>query len=186
MYLTQLLRWPVRWGHGLYISFTPFQNAPLFLVPFFTFLFFFLPLCFLTSLFPWIFRHRSINLFLMGYQKLWIVAEEYSFEEKLVQDLAVSTGPALALPCVLCVPAGALSVTEMRQRVSARLSSSSWPVFGSAGCVRSRQALHEFGLSLRPRRAVYLSVAVVRGAGLPCDTLPLCLGVVFLFVSLVL
>ncbi|XP_017311642.1 ryanodine receptor 3 isoform X2 [Ictalurus punctatus] len=33
-------------------------------------------------------RHRSINLFLMGYQKLWIVAEEYSFEEKLVQDLA--------------------------------------------------------------------------------------------------
>ncbi|XP_047657475.1 ryanodine receptor 3 isoform X4 [Tachysurus fulvidraco] len=33
-------------------------------------------------------RHRSINLFLTGYQKLWIVAEKYSFEEKLVQDLA--------------------------------------------------------------------------------------------------
>uniref|UniRef100_A0A8B9HRZ5 Ryanodine receptor 3 n=1 Tax=Astyanax mexicanus TaxID=7994 RepID=A0A8B9HRZ5_ASTMX len=33
-------------------------------------------------------RHRSINLFLTGYQRLWIVAEEYSFEEKLVQDLA--------------------------------------------------------------------------------------------------
>lgn len=132
----------------------------------------------------------------MGYQKLWIVAEEYSFEEKLVQDLAVSTGSALVLPCVPCVPAGALSVAvcpaastlpaDMRQRLSARLTSSSWPVFGSAGCVRSRQALHEFGLSLRPRRAVYLSVAVVRGAGLPCDTLPLCLGVVFPFVSLVL
>lgn len=132
----------------------------------------------------------------MGYQKLWIVAEEYSFEEKLVQDLAVSTRPALVLPCVPCVPVGAFSLTvcpaastlpaEMRQRVSARLTSSSWPVFGSAGCVRSRQALHEFGLSLRPRRALYLSIAVVRGAGLPCDTLPLCLGVVFPFVSLVL
>lgn len=120
----------------------------------------------------------------MGYQKLWIVAEEYSFEEKLVQDLAVSTGPALALPCVTCVPAGALSVTvcpaastlpaEMRQRVPARLTSSSWPVFGSAGCVRSRQALHEFGLSLRLRRAVYLSIAVVRGQVCPVT---LCLSV---------
>uniref|UniRef100_A0A673INN9 Ryanodine receptor 3-like n=1 Tax=Sinocyclocheilus rhinocerous TaxID=307959 RepID=A0A673INN9_9TELE len=34
-------------------------------------------------------RHRSINLFLSGYQRLWIETEEYSFEEKLVQDLAV-------------------------------------------------------------------------------------------------
>uniref|UniRef100_A0A667YZJ8 Ryanodine receptor 3 n=1 Tax=Myripristis murdjan TaxID=586833 RepID=A0A667YZJ8_9TELE len=33
-------------------------------------------------------RHRSINLFIPGYQRLWIEAEEYSFEEKLVQDLA--------------------------------------------------------------------------------------------------
>ncbi|XP_044292130.1 ryanodine receptor 3 [Varanus komodoensis] len=33
-------------------------------------------------------RHRSINLFLHGYQKYWIETEEYSFEEKLVQDLA--------------------------------------------------------------------------------------------------
>ncbi|KAF7251818.1 Ryanodine receptor 3, partial [Varanus komodoensis] len=32
--------------------------------------------------------HRSINLFLHGYQKYWIETEEYSFEEKLVQDLA--------------------------------------------------------------------------------------------------
>lgn len=36
-------------------------------------------------------RHRSINLFLNGYQNFWIETEEYSFEEKLVQDLAVST-----------------------------------------------------------------------------------------------
>ncbi|KAJ6667359.1 hypothetical protein lerEdw1_017337 [Lerista edwardsae] len=36
-------------------------------------------------------RHRSINLFLHGYQKFWIETEEYSFEEKLVQDLAVIT-----------------------------------------------------------------------------------------------
>uniref|UniRef100_A0A803W762 Ryanodine receptor 3 n=1 Tax=Ficedula albicollis TaxID=59894 RepID=A0A803W762_FICAL len=34
-------------------------------------------------------RHRSINLFLNGYQNFWIETEEYSFEEKLVQDLAV-------------------------------------------------------------------------------------------------
>uniref|UniRef100_A0A672SAJ0 Ryanodine receptor 3 n=1 Tax=Sinocyclocheilus grahami TaxID=75366 RepID=A0A672SAJ0_SINGR len=34
-------------------------------------------------------RHRSVNLFLSGYQRLWIETEEYSFEEKLVQDLAV-------------------------------------------------------------------------------------------------
>ncbi|XP_035275276.1 ryanodine receptor 3 isoform X12 [Anguilla anguilla] len=33
-------------------------------------------------------RHRSINLFLMGYQKIWIETETYSFEERLVQDLA--------------------------------------------------------------------------------------------------
>uniref|UniRef100_A0AAZ3SMM1 Ryanodine receptor 3 n=1 Tax=Oncorhynchus tshawytscha TaxID=74940 RepID=A0AAZ3SMM1_ONCTS len=37
-------------------------------------------------------RHRSINLFVLGYVRLWIETEEYSFEEKLVQDLAVSTG----------------------------------------------------------------------------------------------
>uniref|UniRef100_A0A8C1ULM0 Ryanodine receptor 3 n=1 Tax=Cyprinus carpio TaxID=7962 RepID=A0A8C1ULM0_CYPCA len=43
-------------------------------------------------------RHRSINLYLSGYQRLWIETEEYSFEEKLVQDLAVSTGLASALP----------------------------------------------------------------------------------------
>ncbi|KAJ8356249.1 hypothetical protein SKAU_G00190430 [Synaphobranchus kaupii] len=35
-------------------------------------------------------RHRSINLFILGYQKLWIETEAYSFEEELVQDLAVS------------------------------------------------------------------------------------------------
>ncbi|XP_073784038.1 ryanodine receptor 3-like isoform X2 [Danio rerio] len=33
-------------------------------------------------------RHRCINLFLTGYQRLWIEAEMYSFEENLVQDLA--------------------------------------------------------------------------------------------------
>nr|XP_061843137.1 ryanodine receptor 3-like [Nerophis lumbriciformis] len=48
-------------------------------------------------------RHRAINLFIPAYQRLWIEAEEYSFEEKLVQDLAVSTGrpsPAPHVPCV--------------------------------------------------------------------------------------
>ncbi|XP_046872563.1 ryanodine receptor 3 [Hypomesus transpacificus] len=33
-------------------------------------------------------RHRSINLFLLAYQRIWIETETYSFEEKLVQDLA--------------------------------------------------------------------------------------------------
>ncbi|KAA0708571.1 Ryanodine receptor 3 [Triplophysa tibetana] len=113
-------------------------------------------------------RHRSINLFLNGYQRLWIETEEYSFEEKLVQDLAVSTGLASALPRVLCVPAGALSAAECsaastvpaqgREHVSARLMYSSWPVFSSAGCVaryrprRGSQGMHEFRLSLSPRR----------------------------------
>lgn len=48
-------------------------------------------------------RHRAINLFIPAYQRLWIEAEEYSFEEKLVQDLAVSTGLALPSPLVPCV-----------------------------------------------------------------------------------
>uniref|UniRef100_A0A4W5R0V7 Ryanodine receptor 3 n=1 Tax=Hucho hucho TaxID=62062 RepID=A0A4W5R0V7_9TELE len=34
-------------------------------------------------------RHRSINLFVLGYVRLWIETEEYSFEERLVQDLAI-------------------------------------------------------------------------------------------------
>ncbi|XP_038144308.1 ryanodine receptor 3 isoform X1 [Cyprinodon tularosa] len=33
-------------------------------------------------------RHRAINFFIPAYERLWIEAEEYSFEEKLVQDLA--------------------------------------------------------------------------------------------------
>uniref|UniRef100_A0A3Q3WQW7 Uncharacterized protein n=2 Tax=Mola mola TaxID=94237 RepID=A0A3Q3WQW7_MOLML len=33
-------------------------------------------------------RHRAINFFIPAYQRLWIEAVEYSFEEKLVQDLA--------------------------------------------------------------------------------------------------
>lgn len=48
-------------------------------------------------------RHRAINFFIPAYERLWIEAEEYSFEEKLVQDLAVSTGLALPSPHVPCV-----------------------------------------------------------------------------------
>ncbi|KAM4597636.1 ryanodine receptor 2-like, partial [Polymixia lowei] len=33
-------------------------------------------------------RHRAVNLFLQGYDKSWISAEDHSFEEKLVEDLA--------------------------------------------------------------------------------------------------
>uniref|UniRef100_A0A671YWR5 Ryanodine receptor 2 n=1 Tax=Sparus aurata TaxID=8175 RepID=A0A671YWR5_SPAAU len=35
-------------------------------------------------------RHRAVNLFLQGYNKSWISAEDHSFEETLVEDLAVS------------------------------------------------------------------------------------------------
>uniref|UniRef100_A0A667ZYR6 Ryanodine receptor 2b (cardiac) n=1 Tax=Myripristis murdjan TaxID=586833 RepID=A0A667ZYR6_9TELE len=35
-------------------------------------------------------RHRAVNLFLQGYNKSWISAEDHSCEEKLVEDLAVS------------------------------------------------------------------------------------------------
>ncbi|XP_032882821.1 ryanodine receptor 3 isoform X4 [Amblyraja radiata] len=35
-------------------------------------------------------RHRAVNLFLQSYQKSWIETEEYSFEEKLIEDLAKS------------------------------------------------------------------------------------------------
>ncbi|MEQ2180924.1 hypothetical protein GOODEAATRI_006242, partial [Goodea atripinnis] len=48
-------------------------------------------------------RHRAINFFIPAFERLWIEAEEYSFEEKLVQDLAVSTGlilPVRNMPCV--------------------------------------------------------------------------------------
>uniref|UniRef100_H3C4X6 Ryanodine receptor 2b (cardiac) n=1 Tax=Tetraodon nigroviridis TaxID=99883 RepID=H3C4X6_TETNG len=39
-------------------------------------------------------RHRAVNLFLQGYNKTWISTEDHSFEEKLVEDLALSGGVA--------------------------------------------------------------------------------------------
>lgn len=35
-------------------------------------------------------RHRVVNLFLQGYNKTWISTEDHSFEEKLLDDLAIS------------------------------------------------------------------------------------------------
>lgn len=35
-------------------------------------------------------RHRVVNLFLQGYNKTWISTEDRSFEEKLVEDLAIN------------------------------------------------------------------------------------------------
>lgn len=35
-------------------------------------------------------RHRAVNLFLQGYEKSWIEAEEHYFEDQLIEDLAVS------------------------------------------------------------------------------------------------
>ncbi|KAM9848015.1 LOW QUALITY PROTEIN: ryanodine receptor 2-like [Aulostomus maculatus] len=40
-------------------------------------------------------RHRAVNLFLRGYNKSWISAEDQSFEEKLVEDLAEQGGMEL-------------------------------------------------------------------------------------------
>uniref|UniRef100_A0A3B4UXI4 Ryanodine receptor 2-like n=1 Tax=Seriola dumerili TaxID=41447 RepID=A0A3B4UXI4_SERDU len=37
-------------------------------------------------------RHRAVNLFLQGYNKSWISAEDHSFEEKLMEDLALCGG----------------------------------------------------------------------------------------------
>nr|XP_032804165.1 ryanodine receptor 2-like isoform X12 [Petromyzon marinus] len=37
-------------------------------------------------------RHRAINLFLSGYQRTWIETEEHSFEDRLIEDLALSGG----------------------------------------------------------------------------------------------
>lgn len=34
-------------------------------------------------------RHRVVNLFIQGYNKSWVSAEERSSEEKLIKDLAV-------------------------------------------------------------------------------------------------
>lgn len=36
-------------------------------------------------------RHRAVNLFIQGYEKSWIEAEEHYFEDKLIEDLAVSS-----------------------------------------------------------------------------------------------
>ncbi|RVE60100.1 hypothetical protein OJAV_G00195030 [Oryzias javanicus] len=33
-------------------------------------------------------RHRAVNLFLQGYEKSWIKAEEHYFEDQLIEDLA--------------------------------------------------------------------------------------------------
>lgn len=40
-------------------------------------------------LYAFLYRHRAVNLFIQGYNKSWISAEEHSFEEKLVEDLAM-------------------------------------------------------------------------------------------------
>ncbi|KAJ8365606.1 hypothetical protein SKAU_G00144370 [Synaphobranchus kaupii] len=37
-------------------------------------------------------RHRAVNLFLQGYEKSWIEAEEHYFEDKLIEDLAKPGG----------------------------------------------------------------------------------------------
>uniref|UniRef100_A0A8K9V6N9 Ryanodine receptor 2 n=1 Tax=Oncorhynchus mykiss TaxID=8022 RepID=A0A8K9V6N9_ONCMY len=40
-------------------------------------------------------RHRAVNLFLQGYEKSWIETEEHYFEDKLIEDLAVSVPPLI-------------------------------------------------------------------------------------------
>uniref|UniRef100_A0A8K9UIP4 Ryanodine receptor 2 n=1 Tax=Oncorhynchus mykiss TaxID=8022 RepID=A0A8K9UIP4_ONCMY len=43
-------------------------------------------------------RHRAVNLFLQGYEKSWIETEEHYFEDKLIEDLAVSVPPLIKEP----------------------------------------------------------------------------------------
>ncbi|XP_040054763.2 ryanodine receptor 3 isoform X15 [Gasterosteus aculeatus] len=59
-------------------------------------------------------RHRSINLFLLAYQRIWIETEEYSFEEKLVQDLATPLFSASMTSPLMSEPAGVLSTALSR------------------------------------------------------------------------
>ncbi|XP_077442696.1 ryanodine receptor 3 [Stigmatopora argus] len=67
-------------------------------------------------------RHRAINLFIPAYQRIWIEAEEYSFEEKLVQDLAVSTGRPVS-----CVPrVGTLLAVLPADRLFSSVPVESW------------------------------------------------------------
>jgi len=35
-------------------------------------------------------RHRAVNLFLQGYERVWLKAEHDSPEDRLIEDLAVS------------------------------------------------------------------------------------------------
>lgn len=52
-------------------------------------------------LLPLLSRHRVVNLFLQGYNKSWISAEDHSFEEKLVGDLAKTEKVSLIDFCIL-------------------------------------------------------------------------------------
>ncbi|XP_056903963.1 ryanodine receptor 2-like isoform X5 [Takifugu flavidus] len=47
-------------------------------------------------------RHRAVNLFLQGYNKTWISTEDHNFEEKLVEDLAVSAKQEKRAAMELC------------------------------------------------------------------------------------
>lgn len=38
-------------------------------------------------------RHRACNMFLESYKAAWILTEDHSFEDRMIDDLSVSWGP---------------------------------------------------------------------------------------------
>lgn len=99
-------------------------------------------------------RHRAINFFIPAYQRLWIEAEEYSFEEKLVQDLAVSTGLALPPSPVPCVgtPLPALFAECFFSSASAEPWERAWVGTKAPRGARSRHTKHFKLRSVRGQR----------------------------------
>lgn len=41
---------------------------------------------------PFSFRHRACNMFLESYKATWILTEDHSFEDRMIDDLSVSWG----------------------------------------------------------------------------------------------
>lgn len=48
-------------------------------------------------------RHRAVNLFLQGYERIWLKAEHDSPEDTLIEDLAVSGFLIGCVPQLSCL-----------------------------------------------------------------------------------
>lgn len=52
--------------------------------------------------FVFLLRHRAVNLFLQGYERVWLKAENDSPEDRLIEDLAVSVFLIGSVPWLSC------------------------------------------------------------------------------------